>query len=113
MRRTPRWPQGTGFDRCGIDPNVIDQGNERDRDGNELRHRLEILPGCAHPGTHHGPMDTGLVMRMVRQVLEHMRIHDPLEGQEHADQQERYRDMSNTGHHRVYRKEAAVMGTAF
>jgi hypothetical protein len=49
----------------------------------------------------------------LRQMLEHVRIHDPLEGQEHADQQERYRDMSNTGHHRVYRKEAAVMGTAF
>ncbi len=89
MRRTPRWPQGTGFDRCGIDPNVIDQGNERDRDGNELRHRLEILPGCAHPGTHHGPMDTGLVMRMVREVVEHVWIDESLEGQECAGQHQR------------------------
>ena len=40
-------------------------------------------------------------MGMLRHVLQHMRIHDPLQGQEQAGQQEGKRDVSDTGHHRV------------
>ena len=40
-------------------------------------------------------------MGVLRHVLQHMRIHNPLQGQEYTDQQEGQRDVSDTGHHTV------------
>lgn len=40
-------------------------------------------------------------MGVLRHVLQYMRIHGPLQGQEYTGQQEGQCDVSDTGHHTV------------